>query len=118
MTQYCPTLDTSLGLRGWASSGVSDVARQVAQSFGDSLEHFLEPRLMFLLPEVENLPVDSDDDQIPVNSDTVRAATQFVYSLPRFCPMPEVSVDPDGAVSFDCIGASDKMVSVRRKPTN
>ncbi len=118
MTQYCPTLDTSLGLRGWASSGVSDVARQVAQSFGDSLEHFLEPRLMFLLPEVENLTVDSDDDQIPVDSDTVRAATQFVYSLPRFGPMPEVSVDPDGEVSFDWIGPTGKMFSVSVNKNN
>src|SRR5260370_4207061 len=118
MTLYCPTFDTSLGLRGWASSGVSDVARQVEQSLEESLEHFLKPRLMFLLPEVESLTVDSDEGQIPVDSDTVRAAMQFAYSLPRFGPMPEVSADPDGEVSFDWIGPTGKMFSVSVNKNN
>jgi hypothetical protein len=118
MTQYCPTFDTSLGLRGWASSGVSDIARQIEQSLEESLGHFLKPRLMFLVPELESLGVDSDEGQIPVDLDTVRAATQFAYSLPRFGPMPEVSADPDGEVSFDWIGPTGKMFSVSVNKNN
>ena len=112
MTQFCPTLDTSLGLRNWGSSGVSDVARQVKMAFEKSLEHYLETRLELLFPEIENLHVVSDENSIPVDLDTIRAATQFAYSLPRFGPMPEVSADPDGEVSFDWAGPSGELFSV------
>ncbi|PYT61703.1 MAG: hypothetical protein DMG35_08805 [Acidobacteria bacterium] len=112
MTQYCPMFDTSLGLRGWASTGVSDAARQVKRSLEKSLGHYLEPRLELLLPEIEDLRIVSDESQIPVDSETISAATQFAYSLPRFGPMPEVSADPDGEISFDWIGPSGQMFSV------
>ena len=112
MTVYCPPMETSLGLRGWASTGVSDVARQVKLSLEKSLEHYLETRLEFLLPEIENLYMVSDETSIPVDLDTVRAATQFAYSLPRFGPIPEVSADPDGEISFDWAGPSGEMFSV------
>jgi hypothetical protein len=112
MTQFCPTLDTSLGLRDWASSGVSDVARQVKTAFEKSLEHYLETRLELLFPEIENLHVVSDETSTPVDPDTIRAAKQFAYSLPRFGPLPEVSADPDGEVSFDWAGPSGEMFSV------
>jgi hypothetical protein len=112
MTVYCPPVDTSLGLRDWASTGVSDVARQVKLALEKSLEHYLETRLELLLPEIENLHAVSDETSIPVDLDTIRAATQFAYSLPRFGPMPEVSADPDGEISFDWIGPSGQMFSV------
>jgi hypothetical protein len=113
MTQYCPTFDTPLGLRGWASPGVSDIAGQVEQAlYKEYLEHYLKPRLELLLPEIENLRTVSDASSIPVDLDTIRAATQFAYSLPRFGPLPEVSADPDGEISFDWLGQSGGMFSV------
>lgn len=112
MTVYCPAADSSLGLRSWASTGVSDVARQVKLSLEKSLDHYLGTRLEALLPEIESLHTVADEASVPVDSDTIRAATEFAYSLPRFGPMPEVSADPDGEVSFDWTGPSGEMFSV------
>jgi len=91
---------------------VSDIARQIKLSLEKSLGHYLEPRLELLLPEIENLRAVSDETSIPVHPDTIRAARQFAYSLPRFGPLPEVSVDPDGEISFDWTGSSGEMFSV------
>ena len=110
MTVYCPAVDTSLGLRDWASTGVSDAARHVKMALEESLEHYLETRLGLLLPEIENLPVVCNETSIPVDPDTIRAATQFAYSLPRFVPIPEVSADPDGEISFDWTGPTGEIV--------
>lgn len=112
MTIYCPSIDTPLGLRDWASTGVSDVARRLNLALEESLEHYLETRLEILIPEIANLYVVSDETSIPVDMDTMRAATQFAYSLPRFGPIPDVSVDPDGEISFDWTGPSGEMFSV------
>jgi hypothetical protein len=112
MTVYCPPVDTSLGLRDWASTGVSDVARQLKLALEKSLDHYLETRLELLLPEIENTLGVSDETSIPVDLDTIRAATQFAYSLPRLGPLPEVSADPDGEISFDWAGPSGEMFSV------
>ena len=112
MTVYCPPLDTSVGLRDWASTGVSDMAHQVKRALEESLEHYLETRLEFLLPEIENLYLDSDEASIPVDTETILAAKQFAYSLPRLGPIPEVSADPDGEISFDWVGSSGEMFSV------
>jgi hypothetical protein len=111
MTQYCPTFDSSL-LRNLASPGVSDVASQVKLALRESWGHYLEPRLELLLPEIENLLSVSDEDSIPVDRNTALAANHFAYSLPRFGPLPEVSADPDGEISFDWLGPSGQMFSV------
>ena len=112
MTVYCPSVDASLGLRDWASAGVSDLARRLELALEESLDHYLRTRLEFLLPEIENLHGVSDETSIPVDLDTIRAAMQFAYSLPRFGPLPEVSADPDGEISFDWTGPSGEMFSV------
>ena len=112
MTEYCPSIDSSLGLRHLASTSVSDAARQVERSFEVSLRHYLRTRLETLVPEIENLNLVTYEASIPVDEDTIRAATQFVYSLPRFGPTPEVSVDPDGEISLDWASPSGKMFSV------
>ncbi|SRR5882724_2142022 len=112
MTVYCPPIDTALGLRGWAASGASDIARQIQLLVEKSLDHYLEPRLELLVPEIERLHVVSDETSIPIDPDTIRAALQFAYSLPRIGPVPEVSADPDGEISFDWTGPSGEMFSV------
>jgi len=112
MTIYCPSIDTSLGLRDWPSAGVSDVARQVKLALNKTLEHYLEPRLETLIPEIDSLRVATDVTSVPVDAETVHAAMQFAFSLPRLGPLPEVSADPDGEISFDWTGPSGEMFSV------
>jgi hypothetical protein len=112
VTIYCPSIDSSLGLRDWPSTGVSDVARQVKWALEKTLEHYLEPRLETLIPEIDSLRVASDASSVPVDVDTVHAAMQFAFSLPRLGALPEVSADPDGEISFDWAGPSGEMFSV------
>lgn len=51
-------------------------------------------------------------EAFPVNRDTIAIAVAFVRALPEDCEMPEVGVDPDGAVSFDWIASRHRMLSV------
>jgi len=110
MNLYCPPLDSSFGPLDWASSGVSDEASHIKRLLKESWEHYLEPRLELLLPEIESLV--SDETSVPIDPDTIQAAKQFAYCLPRFGPLPEVSTDPDGEISFDWLAPSGKMFSV------
>lgn len=112
MSVYSPALDASFGLRDWASTGVSDAACRVTRVFEESLIHYLEPRVGRLLPEIENLLGVSNGASTPVDQDTALAAMRFAYSLPRFGPLPEVSADPDGEISFDWAAPSGEMFSV------
>jgi hypothetical protein len=111
MTVYSPPMDASLGLRDWGSTGVSDVAEQVKLAFQETVMHYLEGRLDVLVPEIVNLR-GAADDSIPVDVDTILAAVRFAYSLPRLGPLPQVSADPDGEISFDWSGSSGEMFSV------
>jgi len=77
-----------------------------------SLDHYLEPRLELLVPEIERLHVVSDETSIPIDPDTIRAALQFAYSLPRIGPVPEVSADRTGKSLLDWTGPSGEMFSV------
>ena len=112
MSVYCPPLNASFGLRDWSSTGVSDAACRVTKVFEESLVHYLEPRLELLRPEIESLLGVSDETSTPVDAHTVFAAMRFAYSLPRFGPLPEVSADPDGEISFDWAGPTGEMFSV------
>lgn len=48
----------------------------------------------------------------PVDRDAIAIAVAFVRALPDGCEMPEVGVDPDGAISFDWIISRHRMLSV------
>jgi hypothetical protein len=109
MTTLCPTLD--LFGPSTTSVGVSAEAGVLKESLRQSFSHYLEPRLSLLRPELESL-ADSEDACTPADSETIRAAIQFAYCLPRFAPLPEVSVDPDGEISFDWLSPSGEMFSV------
>ena len=112
MTAYSPALDVSWTLRDWETTGVSEYAREVEKSVLRSVDHYLEPRLDNLLPEIENLQSSLDEDSIQVDDATILAAKRFAYSLPRLGAFPEVSADPDGEIAFDWVGRTGEMFSV------
>ncbi len=104
MIAYCPTMESSFRLPVRESAGVSDEAQKLEKLSEEAVDHFLAPKLDLLLPEIESLLATADET--PVDSDTIFAAKQFAYCLPRFGPLPEVSADPDGEISFDWLGPS------------
>lgn len=112
MTVYCPSIDTSWGVRGWAKTGVSEEANKLDLELEESLRHYLQSRLESLIPDITNLCVASLNNPIPVDAATVLAAVSFAFSLPRLGSMPEVSADPDGEIAFDWAGPSGEMFSV------
>jgi len=103
MTMLCSTMDAF----GFSTPGVgvSAEADLLEKSVRESFVHYLEPRLSLLIPELEAL---ADTSEL----ETIGAAVQFAYCLPRFAPLPEVSVDPDGEISFDWLSAAGEMFSV------
>jgi hypothetical protein len=83
--------------------GLSDEANRVHRDLAESLRHYLGPRMDQLIPEIREAGADTE---------TVDTAIHFASLLPRFAPVPETSVDPDGEISFDWFGPSGKMFSV------
>lgn len=51
-------------------------------------------------------------DAFPVNHQGISLAVAFLRALPGDCKMPEVAVDPDGAVSLDWVPSRHRMVSI------
>jgi hypothetical protein len=88
------------------SAGVSPEAYSIEALVRDSVDHYLEPRLSLLLPEIESLGDSSGGTSTVADEDTIQAAIRFAYCLPRFGPLPEIALDPDGEISFDWIAPS------------
>ena len=101
MTACCSTISPFWSITLQNEAGVSDDADRVRRRVEESLEHYLKPRLAQLIPEVNDVMDDSRAAAIPVDRDTARVAISFASLLPRFAPLPEISPDPDGEISFD-----------------
>lgn len=54
----------------------------------------------------------------PVSFEAYERAKQFIAALPRELPVPEISADPDGDVSFEWYSAPSKVFSVSASPNN
>jgi hypothetical protein len=112
MTTLCSAFDDfGLGF-GTAGVGVSAEADVLEESLRQSVSHYLEPRLSLLVPELMSLADGSEGESTSADSETIKAAIRFAYCLPRFAPLPEVSVDPDGEISFDWLSPLGEMFSV------
>ena len=51
-------------------------------------------------------------DALPVDRQAVARSVAFIRALPERCDMPEVGVDPDGAVTLDWIASRHRMLSI------
>lgn len=112
MITYSPAM-SHWQLNAQISLAVSPVAANLRAIAEDYSNHYQEPRAELLVPQIQNLSSTLDDDTcVPVTSQTIQAAIQFAYCLPRFGPLPEISADPDGEISFEWISPSDRMFSV------
>jgi hypothetical protein len=115
MIAYSPTAETFFGRLSRVEVGFSDAAARLRRGIDESLEHYLKPRLDQLVPEIEEVVVSSHTVGylgIPVDQETADMGVEFASRLPRFAPIPEISPDPDGEISFDWIQASGRMFSV------
>lgn len=93
--------------------GVSEAASWLSHKFEEFVRHYSAPRLEILVPEIASLlHATTDVEMEPVTSETVTQALRFALLLPNSVPIPEVSADPDGDISFDWIGRTGKMFSV------
>ncbi len=101
------------------SSAVSDAARLVqrltssvargnesAQSLAGREIEF-QARLLAALHELV-----TDEDQHPVTTAAVRIASRFARVLPHSLPLPQVAVDPDGAISLDWVPSRTRAFSI------
>lgn len=52
------------------------------------------------------------DDAAPVDGGAIALAAAFIRALPDDCNMPEVGVDPDGAVALDWMPSRRRMLSI------
>lgn len=112
MTAYCPPMKSYWGSSMFEGVGISDEAMCVQLRTEESLGHYLEPRLLQIVPDIRYAAGESQTATVPVDEATIDAAIAFVSLVPRSLPIPEVSADPDGEIAFDWIGPSQKMFSV------
>lgn len=112
MTVCCQTMPSPQSIALKYDAGVSDTAERMQQTFKESVEHYLKPRLDQMESEIAEVMVDSRDVSVPVDRATALEALRFASLLPGSAPLPEVSPDPDGEISFDWFGPLGKMFSV------
>lgn len=111
-----PGLESPPAVIGRRESGTSEAASRLNQQFEEFVRHYAAPRLEILVPEIASLVRDAsqgatDYEMAAISPDTARQALTFALLLPNSLPIPEISPDPDGDISFDWIGKTGKMFS-------
>ena len=93
-------------------SGASEAASRLSEQLEEFVQHYAAPRLEILVPEITPLiRTAADREMTPVSPDTATQALNFALLLPNSLPIPEISSDPDGDISFDWISKTGKMFS-------
>jgi hypothetical protein len=104
LTQGSAVSDAASSLQRWLSPIVRSNAS--AQSLRGREVEF-QARLRIALDELV-----TDEDQQPVTAAAVHIASRFVGVLPRSVSLPEVSIDPDGAISLDWMPSRTRAFSI------
>lgn len=112
MTAYCPTIDQAWPFDVQMGLGSSETAEQLRRNEQQSLEHYLRPTRERLILWIADVFASSQSEETPVDLETANTAVKFAQLLPRMAPVPEISSDPDGEMSFDWAVPSGKMFSV------
>lgn len=116
MIAHAPALDPP-AIIGRHESGASEAAAELNRRIEKFIVHYSAPRLDILVPEIMSLVRSTGDEgetleTTPVSEGAAREAVKFAILLPKSLPIPEISSDPDGEISFDWIGKRGAMFSV------
>lgn len=93
---------------GWVQRSLGNVARS-----GESAHSLAGREVEFqaqLRAALHELVI--DEDQYPVTTAAVRIASRFVQALPHRLPLPQVAIDPDGAISLDWVTSRTRAFSI------
>lgn len=111
------------------SSGVSDEAFAIANTFESFAKHFessealfgVKAQLLHDLYEVTNEAVEDDwdgDGAKAVGASTIAHAEAFIKALPDGLSLPELSVEPDGEIAFDWMPIKTRTLSISINESN
>ncbi len=87
-----------------AATAIVAAMEQSQAQFGAKAEAI--SRLMMLADEY------AMDETIAIHPRTILTAECFLRALPDFLPLPEFSVEPDGAISLDWIESRNRLFSL------
>ena len=92
--------------------GASEAPSRLNEQLEEFMQHYAAPRLEILVPEIISLVRAAGDvEMASVSPDTATHALRFALLLPNSLPIPEISPDPDGDISFDWISKTGKVFS-------
>jgi hypothetical protein len=112
---YCAQLESPLLT---TQVGFSDVASRVKGAIEKVLSESTSQRLENLIYDILGLWDEASIAQDLHVRKTASAAIWFALQLPPSLPVPEVSLDPDGEVSFDWTGTEGERFSVSVNEAN
>ena len=92
-----------------AASAVVSSAERSESLFGDKAE--LISQLWSLYDEC-SLPDWDGNDALPMSSTAAASAVDVIKALPAGVPLPEITGDPDGAISLDWIASKRRLFSI------
>lgn len=92
-----------------ATCALFETAERSEFLFGDKAEALSQ--LWTMATECEEANWDGAG-AVPIDSEAIRNAAEFVRALPSRVPLPEFAPEPDGAVSLDWIQSRNRMFSL------
>ncbi|BDB15041.1 hypothetical protein [Acidithiobacillus ferrooxidans] len=107
------------GVAGYSATAVSDVADRIQNVIGaifqsnEGVQFLTANKVVFedrLRTAIDETVI--DDDQFAIPAGAIERALRLVQALPVSFPIPEVAIDPDGAISLDWVGSRTRIFSI------